>query len=173
VDNFRSGHLTTAPVRAGKEAHMFVRRTWPAGLWSEGFPELERMQRDMDRLFAALAEPGGGLSWAGVFPPVNVTQDDDRFVVRAVLPGVKPGEVNVSALGRRLTVSGAREVLTPESGASYHRRERDGGSFSRAIELGVDIDSSRVEAAMSDGVLTITLPKAESAKPRQITVKAS
>ncbi len=152
---------------------MFERRTWPAGSWSEGFPEIERMQRDMDRLFAALAEPFGGRSWAGVFPPVNVTQDDEKFYVRAVLPGVKPGELQVSAVNRRLTLSGEREPITPESGASYHRRERDSGTFSRAIELGVDIDASRVEAAFADGVLTITLPKAESAKPRQIAVRTA
>lgn len=151
---------------------MLVRRMWPSEVsWSDGLQELEQMRRDMERLFESFSGPAG-TTWAGVFPLLNVTQDDERYYVRAVLPGMKAADLGVSAHGRRLTLSGKRENAAPQDDASYHRRERDGGSFSRAVELPGDIDVSKVEASYVDGIVTVRLPKAESEKPRQIAVRA-
>jgi len=108
----------------------------------------------------------------GVFPPINVTQDKDNFYVRAEAPGVKANELSISALKNRVSISGKREIPPEHERTSYHRKERPEGSFSRTITLPNDVDASRVEARCASGILTVTLPKAEDAKPRQIVVKS-
>jgi len=115
----------------------------------------------------AAADPG-----AGVFPPMNITQDDDSFYLRAEIPGIKPSELSISALRNRVSISGRREIAREHERVSYHRKERPEGTFNRAVTLPVEVDPERVDARYSDGILTLTLPKAEQAKPRQITVKS-
>jgi HSP20 family protein len=123
----------------------------------------------MQRLFDALE--GAGREYTGVFPPMNITQDADNFYVRAELPGMKMDDLELTALRNRISVSGKREIPVEE--ASYHRREREGGSFSRSVTLPSEIDGDRVAANYNDGILTVALPKREEAKPRRITVKKS
>jgi len=130
------------------------------------------MQREMASLLDALSSAPGAQR-VGVFPPVNLTQDKDTFYVRCELPGIDPGALDISALGNKLTLSGKREIADPGEGASYHRREREAGSFSRSLTLPTEFDAERVTADYRDGILTVTLPKAEAAKPRQISVKTS
>jgi HSP20 family protein len=115
-----------------------------------------------------LAEP-----FAGVFPLVNVTEDKDRFLVRAELPGIKPNELEISVAGNNLSISGERKLELQDAGAQYHRREREAGQFSRVISLPAPIDADKVEAHSAEGILTIVLPKAEIAKPKQIAIKTS
>jgi HSP20 family protein len=109
---------------------------------------------------------------AGVFPPLNVTQDDDNFYVRAEIPGIDPNALQISALRNRVSLAGKRELPKEHERASYHRKERAEGSFNRTLTLPTFIDAERVEARYTDGILTLTLPKAEEAKPRQITVRS-
>lgn len=145
-----------------------LRRMWPAD-WDD----FDHLRRDMTRALDNMARgflPNGGLR---MFPLVNVTQDGENFYVRAELPGVKAEDLDVSAMDRKLTIAGKRELPVEKEGVSYHRREREGGSFSRSVQLPADFDRDRVEAAYENGILTITLPLAEETKPRQITVKAS
>lgn len=104
-----------------------------------------------------------------VYPALNLWEDADRFVVEAELPGVKPEAVDIQVVDGVLTLKASRE--TPD--AAYLRRERMSGAFVRSIELPAGVDADRVEAALRDGILTITLPKAEAAKPRRIPVKLS
>ena len=149
---------------------MIIRRMWPSHGPSRGpFGNLEDMRRDMQRLFAALE--GAGRDYTGVFPPMNITQDADKFYVRAELPGIKMDDLELTALRNRMSISGKREIA--EEKASYHRREREGGTFSRSVTLPSEIDGEHVEAHYKDGMLTVVLPKREEAKPRQITVKTS
>ncbi len=108
---------------------------------------------------------------AGVFPPMNVTQDDDNFYVRAEVPGIKANEISISAVRNRISLSGRREIPAEHERVSYHRKERAEGSFNRTVTLPTEVDAQRVEARYADGILTLTLPKAEEAKPRQITVR--
>jgi HSP20 family protein len=110
---------------------------------------------------------------AGVFPLINVTEDDNKFYVRAELPGVKPDELDISATGDSVTIKGERKISAENEKSIYHRREREAGSFSRIINLPTQIDTTKVEARSADGVLTLLLSKAESAKARQIQIKAS
>ena len=139
--------------------------------WRNPFEELENMRRRMERLAGELS---GGLlrePAAGVFPLVNVTEDKENFYVRAELPGIKTTELDISVTGSDLSISGERKFPTESEDAKYHRREREAGKFSRIISLPAQIDIEKVEANSGDGILTVILPKAESAKPKQISVK--
>ena len=152
---------------------MILRRVtnWPTRDWRSPFDELERIQREMDWLSEGLTGRPSTESSVGVFPLVNVTEDKDNYYVRAELPGIKADKVNISVTGNSLSIAGERKI-TPENG-NYHRREREEGKFSRMISLPMQIDQSKVEAQASDGILTVVLPKSETEKPRQITVKAA
>src|SRR6185503_879517 len=152
---------------------MLVRRVWPSRpTFEESFGDLDQMRREMLRLLEtssgdAAADPG-----AGVFPPMNITQDDDSFYLRAEIPGIKPSELSISALRNRVSISGKRDIPREHDRVSYHRRERAEGAFNRAVTLPTEVDAERVDARYADGILTLTLPKAEQAKPRQIAVRS-
>ena len=137
-----------------------------------GFNELDRMRRDMDRLFEGLVGSSRGHT-AGVFPLTNVTEDDHNYYVRAELPGMTSDEIDISVTGDSLSISGQRKIPTEREEAKYHRREIEAGKFSKIISLPGQIDTEKVEASCLDGVLTITLPKAAASKPKQIAVKSA
>jgi len=152
---------------------MLVRRVWPSRPTFESpFADFDQLRRQMLRLFDAVGNDTFGNMGATVFPPVNISQDNDNYYVRAEVPGLEPKDLDVSAMGRRLTLSGKREIVTENEGASYHRKERAEGAFNRTVTLPAEFDSCRVEAKYDAGILTVTLPKAETAKPRQILVKS-
>lgn len=152
---------------------MLMRRVWPSRpSFDSPFADLEQFRRQMLRLFDLAGSGETAEFGAGMFPPVNITQDDDNFYVRAEIPGVNPKKLDLSALGRRVVISGKREIPKENDRASYHRRERAEGEFSRSITLPAEIDPAQVDAKYRAGVLTLTLPKAEAAKPRQIVVKS-
>ena len=131
------------------------------------------MRREMDWLTEGLT--GGRLREpaAGVFPLTNVTEDNDNFYVRAELPGLKADELNISVTGDTISISGERKLPVEDEKALYHRREREAGRFSRIVSLPTQVDTGKVEAHSADGILTVVLPKAEAARPKQIAVKAS
>jgi len=104
------------------------------------------------------------------FPTLNLWESDEGLFVEAELPGARMGDLEITVLGNELTLQGERKDPTPE-GAVRHRAERGFGTFSRTVHLPIEIDPDRVSANLKDGVLTIELPKAESAKPRRIEVK--
>lgn len=152
---------------------MIIRRMFdfPNYGWSSAFEELERMRRDMDRLFGQVAGRAYWPTHAGVFPLVNVSEDRDHFYIRAEIAGMKSEEINISATGRNLTISGERKIASEGENVRYHRREREGGSFNRVITLPNDIRVDKIQASYIDGILSISIPKAEEAKPKQIAVK--
>jgi HSP20 family protein len=132
--------------------------------------EVNRAQEEFSKLFGRLthyAKPEA----AGVGPLVNVWEDDNALHAELDLPDVDPSklEINVTE-GNRLSIQGERKA--PEiPGATWIRQERPYGVFTRAIELPYMVDADKVEAAYELGVLRVTLPKSEGAKPRRITVK--
>ena len=154
---------------------MILRRIsdWPSGMWRGPFEELERMRRDMDRLFQDLTEGIFREPRAGVFPLVNVTEGSDNCYVRAELPGIKAEDLDISVTGNSLSIAGERRIRAEDEKANYHRREREAGKFSRVVSLPAQVDTAKVEASCVDGILTVVLPKSEAAKPKQITVKTS
>ena len=140
------------------------------GALGEAFGELDRMRRDMERLFHSLDARAGLERSAGVFPLLNLTHDDDSFFVRAELPGVNANELNLATTNNRLTLSGTREIPAESDNVSYHRRERSGGTFNRTITLPGGFDAERVSASYANGILSIELPKTAAQRPRQISV---
>jgi len=154
---------------------MIIRRLydWPGSESRSPFDELERMKRQMDRLSDLMWGGGYREPMAGIFPIVNVTEDPDHYYIRAELPGVKPGELDISVTGNGVSISGERKIEPVGKDVTYHRREREGGKFSRMVSLPKQIDASKVDAKCADGILKVVLPKAESAKPKQIQVKTS
>jgi HSP20 family protein len=134
-------------------------------LWND----LLGLQDELQRLLQAPASFFREPSAAGVFPPLNVFRGPDGLIVRAEIPGVEPGNVAITTEGYRLTISGERKAAEPTAG-SYHRRERPYGKFSRTVTLPDDIDGARTTASLRNGVLTLTIPQRENAKPRRIEI---
>jgi HSP20 family protein len=130
------------------------------------------LQRELDQVVNK--PPFGfdfGLSGRGVFPAVNIFRDTEgSYIVRFEAPGLDPKDLTIESQGTTLTISGKREA-TSSTGASFHRRERGSGQFSRSIQLPADLDAGKTEATYKHGMLTVRIPKREEAKPRQITVQ--
>ena len=103
--------------------------------------------------------------------PIDAYSNDDAIIIQADVPGLKPEELEVTLEGDTLTVRG--EIKAETENKSYLLRERFSGKFERVLTVSTPIDASRVEATFEDGVLTLTLPKAEAVKPKQIQVKAT
>lgn len=152
---------------------MFARRLFdfPSMGWQHQLSDLERMSRQMDRFTqAAMRRPGMNWLSARVFPAVNLTEDKDRYYVRAELPGITADALEIQVTGRNLAISGERTIPSEGENIRYHRKERDAGKFSRVIGLPGDIDADHVEAKMVNGVLTVAIDKSAASKPKQITV---
>lgn len=154
---------------------MIFRRVgnWPAFYWRTPSGELERLKRQMELLSEGVLGGAYAGPSAGVFPLMNVTEDKENYYVRAELPGIKSDELEISATGDTLSISGERKISEEKGDVKYHRREREAGKFSRIVNLPAQINTAKVEAKCADGLLTITMPKAETAKQKQIIVKAA
>lgn len=152
---------------------MIVRQVSP---WGPGrntpTDPVGQMRRDMETLMQRLTGGTTDGSAAGVFPPMNISEDRDHFYVRALLPGVDAAQLNIAVVHQTIAVSGTRQS-PEETGVSYHRKERPEGAFSRSVTVPAAFDGTRVEARYVDGILTLTLPKPEAAKPRRVTVQTS
>jgi len=144
----------------------YERPTFPRTLDAMG-----QLKREMDRLFTDFSDRTGSSSHAGVFPPLNVSEDNDQLYVWSELPGMEPEDVEISVEGDTLMLRGERKLPEAGEGVNYHRREREGGRFRRIVTLPFRIDPNGVEAAFKNGVLNIVLPKAAEARPKQIKVK--
>jgi HSP20 family protein len=127
-----------------------------------------RLFEQMDRIFGPVGFDAEAV--APAFPALNVWEDQDNIFVEAELPGLHPDDIEASvADGDQLTIAGERK---PNGNGRPLRRECWYGRFSRTVTLPAEVNADRVEAAHEAGVLTLTLPKMEEAKPKRITVKA-
>jgi HSP20 family protein len=131
------------------------------------------MQRELDRLSESLSRGVLREEFAGVFPLVNVTEDSESYFIRAETPGIKADETDISVTSNSISISGERKIVVEGEGAKYHRRERESGKFSRVLTLQGQINTAKVEAKSINGILVVVLPKADIAKPKQITVKTN
>jgi HSP20 family protein len=144
--------------------------------------EMNRMRREIDRILGE----GGLSSWtfpfsrisflpgrAGrAYPLINISEDKDNVYVDALAPGLEPETLNVSVSGDQLVISGEKTPLPKSIKSEFvHRSERATGQFSRSLSLSAGVESDKVQANYTNGVLKITLPKVEAAKPKQIQVK--
>lgn len=140
----------------------------------EPFSGLMSLREAMDRLFEdSLVRPSRLLSefW-GEGLAVDVYQTDNDVVVKAALPGVKREEMEITVSGDTLTLNGETKTEEEIKRENYFRQERRYGAFSRSVIIPVPVQSEKAEATFKDGVLTITLPKAEEVKPKRIQIKA-
>ncbi len=136
--------------------------------------ELDRLKDQVEGLFENLlsAVEGVSLGRSGVYPLLNMTEDPDHVYVTAELPGVSASDLELFIENDNLTLRGERKIVEADKRVNYHRREREAGFFRRTIALPVKVDAAGVSAAMKDGILTVTLPKAVEAKPRKISVES-
>ena len=141
----------------------------------EPFPELVSLRDAMDRLFEdslARLRPFSGDSQRWTLP-IDMYQTDNDLVVKVALPGLKPEDVDISITGDTLTIRGEHKEEREARDEDYFYRERRYGAFSRSVPIPLSVSSDKAEAVFENGVLTLTLPKAEELKPKQIKVKAS
>jgi HSP20 family protein len=140
------------------------------------FRDLISIQNELNRLFGRTydgGEPASGQagSW---MPALDVYETVDKFVVTVELPGIEPGDVDVSVEDSTLTIKGQREFFYKDATEdSFQRIERRYGAFSRTLSMPTTGDTERVEASFDKGVLTIELPKREEAKPKKVTVRTT
>ena len=141
--------------------------------WSP-FRQLSTLRDEIDRLFdsplsALTATSQQFLS--GWLPAIDLHEDKDNLVLKAELPGMKKEDIDISLHGDVLTLSGERKEESHHKEAEVYRSERSLGRFQRTLTLPMAVEAGKVQASYKDGILTVTLPKAEHAKPKQIEVK--
>lgn len=141
----------------------------PFTMWRE----LNQFRNQMDRLFESYGFDDAG--WRGLavaYPPVNIWDDSNNVYADAELPGLHMNDLEIYVTGgNQLTLKGQRKEPAVEKGV-WHRQERGFGTFTRVITLPMDVNADKIEAKFANGVLTITMPKDEAAKPRRIHVLA-
>ncbi len=141
------------------------------------FRDFMSIQDEMNQMFERVfgrRGPGGreaGLTSATWAPAVDISEQKNAYVVTAEVPGVKPEDLDVTLEDGLLTIQGERRSEEESTDRQYHRVERRFGSFRRSITLPSQVDADRIEASYADGVLQVTVPKAESAKPKKIDVR--
>jgi HSP20 family protein len=143
--------------------------------WGEPFSELVTLRQAMDKLLEdSFVRPSrflAGFAEAGA-PAIDAYQTANEVVVKASVPGVKPEDINIEITGDTLTVKGESKVAEEVKKENYFFQERRYGSFARSLNLPGGIQADKAEAKLENGLLTITVPKAEEVKPKVIKVKA-
>jgi HSP20 family protein len=142
----------------------------------EPFQDLMATQRDFDRLFREAFSPvfgEGELSTRTWAPPVDIYETDENLVLKAELPGINPDSVEIRVEDNTLYLKGERKFEKEVKEQNYHRVERSYGAFTRTFSLPGSIDADKVAANFKDGVLTLTMPKKEEAKPKTIKINVS
>ena len=136
------------------------------------FREAVSLSDAMNALFReSFIRPSNALNQqaAGLLP-LDVSENENEFVVKASLPGVKPEDVQITVHGDTLTIQGEGKAEEEKKGERWHLRERRSGSFQRSLSLATPVNSDKAQAQFEHGVLTLVLPKSEQAKPRQIKI---
>lgn len=136
--------------------------------WADPLTALRRIQDEVNRTF------GGSRSQSPAeFPPLNVWRGDDGLIVTAEIPGFPMHDLEIVVHQNTLTIKGHRDPDAPETDVTYHRREREYGSFARTVTLPFNVDPESVQAVAQRGILTISLPRPETEKPTRIAIKTS
>jgi len=143
--------------------------------WQPTFGRLTSLRDEIDRLFEVpLAELArGSRLLSGWTPALDIFEDKDNLVVKAELPGMKREDIQVSLHDGSLSISGERKTESKHEDAEVYRAERFVGRFQRTVTLPTPVAGDKVKADYKDGILTITLPKTEEAKPKQIEVNVN
>jgi len=134
--------------------------------------DLARLQEEMGDLFSRFFE-GWEMPFLGRgrWPAIDIAEKEDKFLVKAEVPGCKAGDIDISVHGNMLIISGEKKEEEERKGKSCYHIERSCGSFRREFRLASEVDPGGIEAVCKDGVLSITLPKTEKAKPIKVRIK--
>ncbi len=137
------------------------------------FREMERMRREMDRLWDSFFERRPtrveeAVEW---LPTLDVSETKDNYMVKAELPGIDPKDIDISLMNDVLTIKGEKKQEKEEKEENYHLIERSYGAFTRSIQLPGQVQSNNISATFKNGVLKVILPKTEEAKKKEIKVK--
>ena len=140
------------------------------------YREIEEMERRLGNIFGRSFLPVVGrrvptveMGWV---PAIEVFEREDKFVVKAEIPGMKEEDIDVSVVGDTLTIKGERKAESEVKEEDYYCCERSFGSFSRSISVPSNVDADKIEASYDDGVLEVNLPKVPEVKPKKISVSA-
>jgi len=139
---------------------------WPSDLFG--------IQREMNRLFDNFFRgdvKDGDLAMSSWTPAIDIAEHDNEYIVKAELPGVSRDDVKITLESNILTIRGEKRIDKETKEENYHRIERSYGSFQRSFTLPTTVKNDKIDAVYKDGILTVSLPKAEEAKPKQIEVK--
>jgi HSP20 family protein len=137
-------------------------------VFADPLSALFKFQQTLDSLRASdwlQSSPSGG----GTYPPINVFRKGDDVVIIAEVPGTQKSDLRIEVKGRTIRIAGTKSLKASEK-ASVHRRERQAGTFDRAVTVPVEIDADRVKAECHDGILALYLPRAERDRPKSIPV---
>ncbi len=143
------------------------------------FKELDSLRKEIDEAFrgAGYSRPFGTPFLSPVttsrFPLVNFSEDDGHVYIEALVPGVEPKDIDLSVVRNTVTISGERKPFPEKEGQIVHRAELGSGRFSRTLELPAEVNPDKVSAVCKDGIMQVTLAKAEHAKPKKIEIKLS
>ena len=133
--------------------------------WMNPWQETARLQQEMNRLFDNF-----NIGSERAFPPVNVWSNDDSALVTAELAGLDKDDLKLSVMDQKLILEGTRKAEQLKENETYHRQERGLGDFRRTIQLPFSVDENKISAQFKNGVLTVTLPRAEQDKPKRIAI---
>jgi HSP20 family protein len=146
---------------------------WEISPWRP-FRDLERMRKEMDRLWDSFFEgrPSRKVEEVGEWlPTLDVLETKNDLVVRAEIPGIDPKDIDISLANDILTIKGEKKQEIEEKEENYHLVERSYGSFTRMVRLPREVQSDKISASYKNGILKITLPKSEEAKKKEIKIK--
>lgn len=139
--------------------------------WRDRFDELDYLWKRLNNVMGQDRDQVYRVSSPGVFPLVNLTEDAGNYYLRAELPGLTGADLDIQTIHNNVTISGERKLPEEDANVKFHRKERDSGKFSRIVKLPGEIDSEKIQARLIDGILTVTIAKAEKARPKQIKIQ--
>ena len=137
----------------------------------EPFREMVSLRDAMNSLLQeSFVRPVGLMGDGAALLPLDIAETEDEFIVKALLPGVRPEDVHITAHGDSLTIRGEMKAEEEKKGEHYHLRELRQGHFERTVTLSTPISADKAQAQFENGILTLKLPKAEEAKPKEIKI---
>jgi HSP20 family protein len=137
------------------------------------FGELSSLRREMDRLWENFfGERPLGRIWEREWAPsLDMSETKDNYVVKAEVPGIDAKHIDISLTGDILSIRGEKKQEKEEKEEDYHLVERNYGSFSRSVRIPAEVESNKIKASYKNGILTITLPKSEKVKAKEVKIK--
>ncbi|MBI9105713.1 MAG: Hsp20/alpha crystallin family protein [Spirochaetales bacterium] len=145
---------------------------WKKENQNDPWTELQTLQNEINDLFNVDRYPSSsGLFDRNVSPAMDVFEDEQAFNISCELPGIEQEEVEISIAANVLTIKGSKNDEKEANSGKYYRRETWSGTFQRTLSLPVSVDINKIEAELKNGILLVTIPKTEEAKPKQISVK--